>query len=106
MPGVIAVSDFVRETREDINSPTTSGFVNRIPQCKETVHKLEEVRPDFIFFEYFFLKKCRFELDRTRQSYNKQCKETCSGQIRRADFYIFSNIFQISILRMHIFCEM
>jgi len=43
MPGVIAVSDFVRETREDINSPTTSGFVNRIPQCKETVHKLEEV---------------------------------------------------------------
>ena len=80
MPGVIAVSDFVRETREDINSPTTSGFVNRIPQCKETVHKLEEVRPDFIFFEYFFLKdlceKCRFELDRTRQSYNKQCKET------------------------------
>ena len=50
MPGVIAVSDFVRETREDINSPTTSGFVNRIPQCKETVHKLEEVRPDFIFF--------------------------------------------------------
>ena len=56
MPGVIAVSDFVRETREDINSPTTSGFVNRIPQCKETVVKLEEVRPDFIFFEYFFLK--------------------------------------------------
>lgn len=54
MPGVIAVSDFVRETREDINSPTTSGFVNRIPQCKETVHKLEEVRPDFIFFEYKF----------------------------------------------------
>ena len=56
MPGVIAVSDFVRETREDINSPTTSGFVNRIPQCKETVHKLEEVRPDFIFYEYFFWK--------------------------------------------------
>lgn len=54
MPGVIAVSDFVRETREDINSPTTSGFVNRIPQCKETVVKLEEVRPDFTFFEYFF----------------------------------------------------
>jgi Arf-GAP/SH3 domain/ANK repeat/PH domain-containing protein len=49
MPGVIAVSDFVRETREDINSPTTSGFVNRIPQCKETVHKLEEVRPNFIY---------------------------------------------------------
>lgn len=44
MPGVIAVSDFVRETREDINSPTTSTFINRIPQCKETVVKLEEVR--------------------------------------------------------------
>ena len=56
MPGVIAVSDFVRETREDINSPTTSGFVNRIPQCKETVHKLEEVRPDFIFSSIFCMK--------------------------------------------------
>ena len=44
MPSVISVSDFIRETREDINSPTTSGFVNRIPQCKETVIKLEEVR--------------------------------------------------------------
>merc|ERR1711963_1168171 len=42
MPGVIAVSDFVRETREDFNSPTTSSFVHRIPQCKETVTKLEE----------------------------------------------------------------
>lgn len=42
MPGVISVCDFVRETREDINSPTTSSFVNRIPQCKETVAKLEE----------------------------------------------------------------
>ncbi len=43
MPGVISVYDFVRETREDHSSPTTSNFVNRIPQCKETVTKLEEV---------------------------------------------------------------
>ena len=43
MPGVISVSDFVREVRDDYNSPTTSNFVNRIPQCKETVSKLEEV---------------------------------------------------------------
>ena len=48
MPSVISVSDFIRETREDINSPTTSGFVNRIPQCKETVIKLEEVRQLFL----------------------------------------------------------
>ena len=57
MPGVIAVSDFVRETREDINSPTTSGFVNRIPQCKETVHKLEEVRPVLYIFRVFFFER-------------------------------------------------
>jgi len=42
MPGVISVSDFVRETREDINSPTTSTFIHKIPQCRETVSKLEE----------------------------------------------------------------
>lgn len=40
---VLAVQDFVREVREDLSSPTTSNFVNRIPQCKETVYKLEEV---------------------------------------------------------------
>ena len=43
MPGVISASDFIRETREDLSSPTTSNFVTRIPQCKETVSKLEEV---------------------------------------------------------------
>lgn len=104
MPGVIAVSDFVRETREDINSPTTSGFVNRIPQCKETVHKLEEVRPDFIFFEYFYWKIYVRNADLSLTEQGNHIIN--NGQIRRADFYIFSNIFQISILRMHIFCEM
>jgi hypothetical protein len=44
MPGVISVSDFVRETREDFNSPTTSNFVTRIPQFRESITKLEEVR--------------------------------------------------------------
>ena len=43
MPGLMAVPDFVREVRDDFNSPTTSNFVSRIPQCKETVAKLEEV---------------------------------------------------------------
>ena len=43
MPGLISVSDFVREVRDDFSSPTTSNFVTRIPQCKETVAKLEEV---------------------------------------------------------------
>merc|ERR1711963_815509 len=42
MPGVISVRDFVRETREDINSTTTSTFIHKIPQCRETVSKLEE----------------------------------------------------------------
>ncbi len=50
MPGVIAVSDFVREVREDFSSPTTSNFVSRIPQCKESVGKLEEVRTKLIRF--------------------------------------------------------
>jgi hypothetical protein len=53
MPGVISVYDFVRETREDYNSPTTSNFVTRIPQCKETVTKLEEVRTKTNLIESF-----------------------------------------------------
>eukprot|EP00090_Calanus_glacialis_P033504 TRINITY_DN5567_c0_g1_i2.p1 TRINITY_DN5567_c0_g1~~TRINITY_DN5567_c0_g1_i2.p1 ORF type:complete len:1002 (-),score=143.51 TRINITY_DN5567_c0_g1_i2:841-3846(-) len=42
MPGVITVPEFIRETKEDYSSPTTSTFVNRIPQCRETVNKVEE----------------------------------------------------------------
>ena len=44
MPGIITVPEFIRETREDYSSPTTSTFVNRIPQCRETINKMDEVR--------------------------------------------------------------
>lgn len=43
MPGLIRVSEFVEETREDYNSPTTSTFVSRMPQCRQTITSLEEV---------------------------------------------------------------
>ncbi|XP_026681789.1 arfGAP with SH3 domain, ANK repeat and PH domain-containing protein [Diaphorina citri] len=42
MPGLIGVNEFVEETREDYNSPTTSTFVSRMPQCRRTVASLEE----------------------------------------------------------------
>ncbi|CAH0385238.1 unnamed protein product [Bemisia tabaci] len=42
MPGLIAVHEFVEETREDYNSPTTSTFVSRMPQCRLTINTLEE----------------------------------------------------------------
>ncbi|XP_055373938.1 arfGAP with SH3 domain, ANK repeat and PH domain-containing protein isoform X1 [Condylostylus longicornis] len=42
MPGLIAISDFVEETREDYNSPTTSTFVSRMPQCRQTINTLED----------------------------------------------------------------
>merc|ERR1711988_382709 len=42
MPGVITAPDFIREAKEDIASPTTSTFVNRIPQCRETINRIDE----------------------------------------------------------------
>ena len=39
----ISVGDFVREAKEDYASPTTSTFVHRIPQCRETIARVEEV---------------------------------------------------------------
>lgn len=44
MPGLIGVIEFVDETREDYSSPTTSNFVYRMPQCRQTITSLEEVR--------------------------------------------------------------
>ena len=43
MPGVITVGEFVREAKEDQASPTTSTFVQRIPACRESVTRQEEV---------------------------------------------------------------
>lgn len=42
MPSLISVNEFVDETRDDYNSPTTSTFVSRMPQCRQTIASLEE----------------------------------------------------------------
>lgn len=42
MPENITVSEFLRETWDDYNSPTTSTFVARMPLCKTTITSLEE----------------------------------------------------------------
>ena len=47
--GLIGVSEFVEETREDYNSPTTSTFVSKMPQCRQTIAALEEVRFCYLF---------------------------------------------------------
>lgn len=43
MPGLIGISEFVDETMDDYNSPTTSTFVAKMPQCRQTVSGLEDV---------------------------------------------------------------
>lgn len=43
MPGLISIADFVDECREDVHSPTTSTFVSRMAQCRQTVAALEEI---------------------------------------------------------------
>uniref|UniRef100_A0A3B4AK25 Uncharacterized protein n=1 Tax=Periophthalmus magnuspinnatus TaxID=409849 RepID=A0A3B4AK25_9GOBI len=45
MPDQISVSEFLSETTEDYNSPTTSSFTTRMQSCRNTVNVLEEVRP-------------------------------------------------------------
>ncbi|XP_063220223.1 arfGAP with SH3 domain, ANK repeat and PH domain-containing protein isoform X2 [Bacillus rossius redtenbacheri] len=42
MPGLIRVHEFIDEARYDYNSPTTSTFVSRMPQCRQTIATLEE----------------------------------------------------------------
>ncbi|RWS23306.1 hypothetical protein B4U80_10078 [Leptotrombidium deliense] len=39
----MSVNEFLAETREDFNSPTTSTFVSKMANCKHTVGSLEEV---------------------------------------------------------------
>ncbi|XP_062849937.1 arf-GAP with SH3 domain, ANK repeat and PH domain-containing protein 1a [Trichomycterus rosablanca] len=42
MPDQISVSEFLSETTEDYNSPTTSSFTTRLQNCRNTVSVLEE----------------------------------------------------------------
>uniref|UniRef100_A0A672P092 Arf-GAP with SH3 domain, ANK repeat and PH domain-containing protein 1-like n=1 Tax=Sinocyclocheilus grahami TaxID=75366 RepID=A0A672P092_SINGR len=42
MPDQISVSEFLSETTEDYNSPTTSSFTTRLQSCRNTVTVLEE----------------------------------------------------------------
>lgn len=42
MPAMMSVADFLDEARDDFNSPTTSTFVRRMAQCRQTVFALEE----------------------------------------------------------------
>uniref|UniRef100_A0A8C2APS2 ArfGAP with SH3 domain, ankyrin repeat and PH domain 1a n=1 Tax=Cyprinus carpio TaxID=7962 RepID=A0A8C2APS2_CYPCA len=42
MPDQISVSEFLSETTEDYNSPTTSSFTTRLQSCRTTVNVLEE----------------------------------------------------------------
>ncbi|XP_034654234.1 arfGAP with SH3 domain, ANK repeat and PH domain-containing protein isoform X1 [Drosophila subobscura] len=41
-PALIAISEFVEETRSDYSSPTTSTFASRMPDCRQTIGILEE----------------------------------------------------------------
>ncbi|KAM9164446.1 arf-GAP with SH3 domain, ANK repeat and PH domain-containing protein 1 isoform 3-T3 [Pangshura tecta] len=42
MPDQITVPEFIAETTEDYNSPTTSSFTTRLQNCRSTVTLLEE----------------------------------------------------------------
>lgn len=49
MPGLIGISEFVDEAIDDYNSPTTSTFVSKMPQCRQTISGLEDVSYVFYF---------------------------------------------------------
>ncbi|XP_069588025.1 arf-GAP with SH3 domain, ANK repeat and PH domain-containing protein 1 isoform X1 [Ranitomeya imitator] len=42
MPDQISVSEFISETTEDYNSPTTSSFTTRLQSCRNSITVLEE----------------------------------------------------------------
>lgn len=56
MPGLIGISEFVDETMDDYNSPTTSTFVAKMPQCRQTVSGYEDVSIECIY-EYISIMK-------------------------------------------------
>uniref|UniRef100_A0A673GKZ3 Arf-GAP with SH3 domain, ANK repeat and PH domain-containing protein 1-like n=1 Tax=Sinocyclocheilus rhinocerous TaxID=307959 RepID=A0A673GKZ3_9TELE len=75
MPDQISVSEFLSETTEDYNSPTTSSFTTRLQSCRNTVSVLEEVRNCLLFACSVALVK-RKEIKKVNN--HIQNEETCA----------------------------
>ncbi|KAL0966712.1 hypothetical protein UPYG_G00299110 [Umbra pygmaea] len=76
MPDQISVSEFLSETTEDYNSPTTSNFTTRLQSCKNTINVLEEA------------------LDQDRTALQK-VKKVCESHLQlwsRSSFVKFSSL--------------
>lgn len=56
MPDVISVTDFIKETWDDYNSPTASNFVSLLSQCRNTINSLDEV----YIRDYAYLANCSY----------------------------------------------
>lgn len=51
---LIGIAEFVEEARDDYNSPTTSTFASRMPDCRQTISVLEEVRKNKSGVVFYF----------------------------------------------------
>ena len=54
MSDQISVIDFLNETKDDVNSPTTSTFTSKMTLCRATIAALEEVSYDYYFYTRLF----------------------------------------------------
>ena len=54
MADKISVIEFVTETKEDVNSPTTSTFASKMTLCRATIAALEEVGVLHVFAVHIY----------------------------------------------------
>ena len=55
MADKISVIEFLSETKDDVNSPTTSTFTTKMSLCRATIAALEEVEPELFLLRTFIL---------------------------------------------------
>lgn len=85
---LIGVAEFVEETRDDYNSPTTSTFASRMPDCRQTMAVLEEVRDLSYWKSMIFINTLNLLTNR-RICFNCQSNHLS---------YIYLNIIKIFLL--------
>lgn len=79
-----SIQEFIRETKKDLSSPTTSTFTSKVGKLKQMTNLIEEVRCSLglgLGFTFLFFFSIRKEPGR-RSKWTLEDEESCQSNLQ------------------------